>query len=40
MRNRINDKTYRIVEYIEMGIAILVAISIGFAFIHLMVELW
>lgn len=40
MRNRINDKTYRVVEYLEMGIAILVAISIGFAFIHLIEELW
>ena len=40
MRNRINDKTYRVVEYLEMGIAILVAISIGFAFIHLIMELY
>ena len=40
MRNRINDKTYRILEYLEMGIAILVAISIGFAFLHLIEELW
>lgn len=40
MRNKINDKTYRIVEYLEMGVAILVAISIGFAFLYLVKELW
>lgn len=40
MRNKINDKIYRIVQYLEMGVAILVAISIGFAFLYLLRELW
>ena len=40
MRNKINDKTYHVVEYMEMGVAILVAISIGFAVLYLIKELW
>lgn len=39
MRSKINDKIYRIVQYLEMGVAILVAISIGVAFFHLVMEL-
>ena len=40
MKNKINDKTYHVVEYMEMAVAILVAVSIGFAVIDLIKELW
>lgn len=39
MKNRINDKTYHAVEYMEMAVAVLVAISICAAVLYLVKEL-
>lgn len=39
MKEKINDKTYHIVEYMEMAIAVLVAISVIGAVIYLVKEL-